>query len=313
MKTNLFFLTVLGTFITTQIQAQNSTQINAMNSEVSANLDLRAVSSLFGEARNLEDFEMHLNDPKLQLSNLDLNNDNLVDYLRVVESVENRNHLILIQAVIDRDVYQDVATINVEKNNYNSVNIQIIGNRNLYGANYIYKPVYYRPPILLSLFWNSNYRPYYSNWRWNYYPKHYYSWNSRPYYKYHPSHSYSLNNYHNNSRNYRRNYYTEDTYKTKYNNQRYNYSNSNKPVYESNHRESTHNGDRRDSNEYSPEERNNGSKRYRIENENYRRDNTQNRPLEMKEVEINRNNTQYVSTPSMRENNRNARENFRRN
>ncbi len=313
MKTNLFFLTVLGTFITTQIQAQNSNQINAMNSEVSANLDLRAVSSLFGEARNLEDFEMHLNDPKLQLSNLDLNNDNQVDYLRVVESVENRNHLILIQAVIDRDVYQDVATINVEKNNYNSVNIQIIGNRNLYGANYIYKPVYYRTPILLSLFWNSNYRPYYSNWRWNYYPKYYYSWNSRPYYKYHSSHSYSLNNYHNNSRNYRKNYYTEDTYKKKYNNQRYNYSNSNQPVYESNHRESTHNGDRRYSNEYSPEERNNGSKRYGIENENYRRDNTQNRPLEMKEVEINRNNTQYVSTPSMRENNRNARENFRRN
>jgi hypothetical protein len=313
MKTNLFFLTVLGTFITTQIQAQNSNQINAMNSEVSANLDLRAVSSLFGEALNLEDFEMHLNDPKLQLSNLDLNNDNQVDYLRVVESVKNRNHLILIQAVIDRDVYQDVATINVEKNNYNSVNIQIIGNRNLYGANYIYKPVYYRTPILLSLFWNSNYRPYYSNWRWNYYPKYYYSWNSRPYYKYHSSHSYSLNNYHNNSRNYRKNYYTEDTYKKKYNNQRYNYSNSNQPVYESNHRESTHNGDRRYSNEYSPEERNNGSKRYGIENENYRRDNTQNRPLEMKEVEINRNNTQYVSTPSMRENNRNARENFRRN
>ena len=71
MKTNLFFLTVLGTFITTQIQAQNSNQINAMNSEVSANLDLRAVSSLFGEALNLEDFEMHLNDPKLQLSNLE--------------------------------------------------------------------------------------------------------------------------------------------------------------------------------------------------------------------------------------------------
>lgn len=313
MKTKLFFWTVIGTFITTQIQAQNSTRINAMNSEVSANLDLRAVASLFGEARNLEDFEMHLNDPKLQLSNLDLNNDNLVDYLRVVESVENRNHLILIQAVIDRDVYQDVATINVEKNNYNSVNIQIIGNRNLYGANYIYKPVYYRTPILLSLFWNSNYPPYYSNWRWNYYPKHYYSWNSRPYYKYHSSHSYSLNNYHNNFRNYRKNYYTEDTYKTKYNNQRYNYSNSNQPVYESNHRESTYNGNRRDSNEYSPEERNNGSNRNRIKNENYRRDNIQNRPLEIKEVEINRNNTQYVSTPSMRENNRNSRENFRRN
>jgi hypothetical protein len=304
MKTKLFFWTVIGTCITTQIQAQNNTQINAMNSEISANLDLKAVASLFGESQNLEDFEMRLNDPKLQLSNLDLNNDNQVDYLRVVESVENNSHIILIQDVIDRDIYQDVATIDVEKNNYNSVNIQIIGNRNLYGSNYIYKPVYYRTPILLSLFWNSNYRPYYSNWRWNYYPKHYYSWNPHPYYKYHSNRGYSLNNYYNDSPNYRKNYYREGNYKTRYNNQQSNYSDSNRVMY---------NGDRRDSNESSHEERNNGNNRNRIENENYRRDNTLNRPFEMKEVEINRNNTPYVSTPSMRENNRNSRENFRRN
>jgi hypothetical protein len=275
-----------------------------MNSEISANLDLKAVASLFGESQNLEDFEMRLNDPKLQLSNLDLNNDNQVDYLRVVESVENNSHIILIQDVIDRDIYQDVATIDVEKNNYNSVNIQIIGNRNLYGSNYIYKPVYYRTPILLSLFWNSNYRPYYSNWRWNYYPKHYYSWNPHPYYKYHSNRGYNLNNYYNDSPNYRKNYYREGNYKTRYNNQQSNYSDSNRVMY---------NGDRRDSNESSHEERNNGNNRNRIENENYKRDNTPNRPLEIREVEINRNNTQYVSTPSMRENNRNSRENFRRN
>jgi hypothetical protein len=304
MKTKLFFWTVIGTCITTQIQAQNNTQINAMNSEISANLDLKAVASLFGESQNLEDFEMRLNDPKLQLSNLDLNNDNQVDYLRVVESVENNSHIILIQDVIDRDIYQDVATIDVEKNNYNSVNIQIIGNRNLYGSNYIYKPVYYRTPILLSLFWNSNYRPYYSNWRWNYYPKHYYSWNPHPYYKYHSNRGYNLNNYYNDSPNYRKNYYREGNYKTRYNNQQSNYSDSNRVMY---------NGDRRDSNESSHEERNNGNNRNRIENENYKRDNTPNRPLEIREVEINRNNTQYVSTPSMRENNRNSRENFRRN
>ena len=304
MKTKLFFWTVIGTCITTQIQAQNNTQINAMNSEISANLDLKTIASLFGEAQNLEDFEMHLNDPKLQLSNLDLNNDNQVDYLRVVESVEDNTHLILIQAVIDRNVYQDVATIDVEKNNYNSINIQIIGNRNLYGSNSIYKPIYYRTPILLSLFWNSNYRPYHSNWRWNYYPKHYYSWNPHPYYKYHSNRGYNLNNYYNDSPNYRKNYYREGNYKTRYNNQQSNYSDSNRVMY---------NGDRRDSNESSHEERNNGNNRNRIENENYKRDNTPNRPLEIREVEINRNNTQYVSTPSMRENNRNSRENFRRN
>jgi cystathionine beta-lyase family protein involved in aluminum resistance len=55
-----------------------------------------------------------LNDPELQISNLDLNNDNEVDYLRVIETVENRTHVIIIQSILD-NVYQDVATIDVEK------------------------------------------------------------------------------------------------------------------------------------------------------------------------------------------------------
>jgi hypothetical protein len=37
----------------------------------------------------LDDDERRLNDPKAQISNSDLNNDNQVDYLRVVESVES--------------------------------------------------------------------------------------------------------------------------------------------------------------------------------------------------------------------------------
>jgi hypothetical protein len=63
-----------------------------MNSEISDNLDLRAVASIFGDSRNLQDFERRLND-ELQISNLDLNNDNEVDYLRVIETVENRTHV----------------------------------------------------------------------------------------------------------------------------------------------------------------------------------------------------------------------------
>jgi hypothetical protein len=36
------------------------------------------------------------------------------DYLRVIETV-NRTHVVIIQSVLDRDVYQDVATIEIEK------------------------------------------------------------------------------------------------------------------------------------------------------------------------------------------------------
>ena len=276
MKTKLFFLTLIGTCIITPIQAQNYTQINAMNSKISADLDLSAVATLFGEAKNLEDFEMRLNDPELEVSNLDLNNDNRVDYLRVVESIENNSHLVLIQAVVDREIYQDVATINVEKNNYNSINIQIIGNRNLYGTNFIYKPVYYRTPTLLSLFWNSNYRAYYSNWKWNYYPKHYYSWQPHNHTKYRQK----------NPMNYSRKYNYENNYYSKRNDDNYKayknrYTNSRPETIS--RRTST-----------APEHQTN-------------------KPLEIREVEIERRNTQFVTIPQDIKNQRNSRRNSIRN
>ncbi len=307
MKTNLYFLSAIISFCTPLLQAQNTLQINAMNNEVSANLDLRAVASVFGESQNLDDFERRLNDPKLQLSNLDLNNDNLVDYLRVVESIERQKHLILIQAIIDRDRYQDVATIDVEKEYYGNINIQIIGNANLYGSNYIYRPVYYRLPSVLNLFWGANYCPYYSVWKWNYYPRSYYTWNPYPTYRYRHNITVNLDNanYYN-SINHRR----SRQYESRYDNQRaaYNYSNNNR--YDLHRRGFIEDRETRNTNGYyrDNENRNRGE----TQRFNYNREAPQNRPLEIKDVEIQRNRNQYVTVPSFRKNGRGSRENHRR-
>lgn len=192
MKNKIIFLSIIASFFITQTEAQNRSTVNAMSNEISDNLDLRAVASIFGDSRNLEDFERRLNDPELQISNLDLNNDNEVDYLRVIESVEYNTHVVIIQSVLDRDVYQDVATIDIERNN-NSVQVQFIGNEYMYGPNYIYEPVYYSTPLIYASFWSSNYRPYVSNWYWNYYPSYYYAWNPYPVYRYRNNISLSLN------------------------------------------------------------------------------------------------------------------------
>ena len=87
MKTKFITLIILVFTVITTSFAQDRTTVSAQNSEISDNLDLRAVSSIFGDSRNLEDFERRLNDPQSQISNLDLNQDNQVDYLRVIESV----------------------------------------------------------------------------------------------------------------------------------------------------------------------------------------------------------------------------------
>ena len=204
MKTKLLLVAFLITVFSTNTQAQNRTRINATNSEISDNLDLRAVASIFGDSRNLQDFERRLNDPKLQISNLDLNYDNQVDYLRVIESVQGRTHVIILQSVIDLDLYQDIATIEVEKDRYNQVSIQVVGNNFMYGNNYIYEPVYYTTPRIYASFWLTNYRPYCSSWSWNFYPSYYYTWNPFPVFRYRNNINICLNtnNYYN-SVNYR--------------------------------------------------------------------------------------------------------------
>lgn len=206
MKTKLLFIALL-TLGFSSVQVQSQTTVYAKNSDISDNLDLRAVASMFGESANLQDFERRLNDPKYQISNLDLNGDDQVDYLRVIESVENRTHVVIIQAVLDRDVYQDIATIDVERDNYNKVSVQVVGNTYLYGANYIYEPVYSITPVIYSSFWVTNYRPYYSSWTWNVYPTYYAAWSPYPIYRYRNNINVCINvNNHYNYVNTRRSY-----------------------------------------------------------------------------------------------------------
>lgn len=203
MKTKLF--TSLLSLFLVNVFAQDRTTVNAMNSEISDNLDLRAIASIFGDSKDLEDFEFRLNDPKNQISNLDLNNDNEVDYLRVIESTEGRTHIIVVQSVLGKDLFQDVATVEVEKDSNNRVQVQVVGDVYMYGDNYIYEPVYVHTPVIYNYFWTPNYRPYCSSWYWGYYPTYYYAWSPFPIFRYRSHIGLFINfNHHYNYVSYRR-------------------------------------------------------------------------------------------------------------
>jgi len=88
MKTKVASLLVVLFISTISCTAQRRITVEAQNSDISNNLDLQAVASTFGESKDLEDFERRLNDYDSQISNLDLNNDGEVDYLRVIENME---------------------------------------------------------------------------------------------------------------------------------------------------------------------------------------------------------------------------------
>jgi len=157
----------------TQLPAQRNIRVEATSDDISYALDLRAVASLFGETRNLEEFEQQLNNYENNISNLDLNSDGYLDYLRVIETAENNVHLVVIQAVLGEDFYQDVATIVVEKDRSNRFYVQIIGDPFMYGYDYIIEPYYYRTPFIVNWFWSSRYYRWNSPYYWGYYP-HYY-------------------------------------------------------------------------------------------------------------------------------------------
>jgi hypothetical protein len=173
MKTNLSSLIVAMILTTFSLSAQKRITVEVPTDDISKNLDLKAVATTFGESKDLEEFEQKLNDSDSKISNLDLNNDGEADYLRVIEKTKNNKHIIVIQAVLSKDNYQNVATINVEKDNANQAKVEIAGNPDLYGENYIIEPVYLYRPVLFSLFWAPNYFCWHSPYYWGYYPTYY--------------------------------------------------------------------------------------------------------------------------------------------
>jgi hypothetical protein len=184
MKKSITFLLVMFLIAASNVMAQDVTTVEATSSDISDNLDLEAVASIFGESEDLEDFEKRLNDPETQISNLDLNEDGEVDYLRVVSNSEGDAHLITIQAVLGKDIFQDVATIDVDKDDKGETKVQVVGDVYMYGENYIVEPVYVSPPVMYVYFYSPHYHPWRSPYYWGYYPPYYRPWHPYPPHRY---------------------------------------------------------------------------------------------------------------------------------
>jgi hypothetical protein len=188
MKIKLFVLFMLISII--GVFAQDTSTTVTGEGDLSDDLDLEAVSSIFGDSKDLEDFEKRLNDPANKISNLDLNKDGNVDYLKVVSTTKDSMQVITIQDLYGKDKSQDVAVIDVTKYSDDKISAEIIGNTYIYGPGYNIYPAYPYPPIIFGWFWGPMFRPWISPWFWGSYPPFFHPW--RPF----PPHI-----YHNNMRN----------------------------------------------------------------------------------------------------------------
>lgn len=134
------------------MRADETITVSANSSEIADGLDLKVVAKLFAEAKNLEQFEQMLNTPDSAFCNLDLNGDGEIDYIRVVETGEGNKRLVVLQAILAKDIYQDVASIYVEKDETQNVMVQVVGDEYIYGTNYIIEPVYVYRPVIYDWF-----------------------------------------------------------------------------------------------------------------------------------------------------------------
>ena len=191
------------------------------------NLNLYAVMKLFQESETLEGFERGLNDPNSMINNLDLNRDNLIDYISVHDYVDGNVHNIVLRANLNKNVSQDVAVFVVQQFSNGSVHIQLIGDEALYGKNYIIEPIidghyaetpnpgYLGTPTVrtnvtvvkttpyliaawpvVRFLYTPSYIAWRSAWYWGYYPTHWNPWRPHYWHYYYGYHSHWNSFYH---------------------------------------------------------------------------------------------------------------------
>jgi hypothetical protein len=97
---------------------------------------------IFQDSKTLEEFERAINSGDSNSNNLDLNNDNLVDYISVVSYDQGQFHSIVLRVAVSSRENQDVAVIEVSKNNLGKVIVYVIGDEALCGKDYIVERSY---------------------------------------------------------------------------------------------------------------------------------------------------------------------------
>lgn len=219
-KLILFFMFFAATLFIESLYSQTENRLVALGMP-GDNLNLYAILDIFQKSKTLEEFERAINDKDTNVNNLDLNNDGYIDYIRIASYREGDSYSIVLKVAINRIEDQDVAVIEVNKNRFGKVVIQIIGDEELYGEDYILEPsssdgdtpnpgyfgydkVYNNEywngvlyvnnwPIIINLF-SPSFVVYISPWRWGYYPSYWRAWTPIYYYNYWDNHRHYYRN-----------------------------------------------------------------------------------------------------------------------
>lgn len=102
--------------------------------------DLEALPGILEKVSNFEELEKAINEEGNDVNNLDLDGNNEVDYVLIQEEIDGDTHIAFLRIATSETEYQDVATIEIEKQSASTATFQIVGDEALYGPDYILEP-----------------------------------------------------------------------------------------------------------------------------------------------------------------------------
>jgi len=150
MKSRYILLLILAmsllssqSFSQTDNQAASDTALLGLPGD---NLDLYAVLNIFQQSKTIEDFEKTLNQKETGVNNLDLDLNDTVDFIKVVTKQDKNDFTFILQVDVSKTEIQDVAVILVSKDKDGKVTMQIVGDKDLYGKDYVIEPKPAAPP-----------------------------------------------------------------------------------------------------------------------------------------------------------------------
>lgn len=209
MKRNQLITMVAAALLWSNISvAQDSDSLGVIGDD----LDLYAVLDAFKDAESIEAFEKTINSEDSKINNLDLDEDGEIDYITVNDEGEGDVHALILSIDMGESETQDVAVIEVEKTNTTEVAIQIIGDEEIYGADYIVEPQedaaitkrLMRPNVIIVNVWGwrgvrfiyaPGYNRWHSPWRYNKHPKWWRPWKPLRWGTYHGFHAHHHGHY----------------------------------------------------------------------------------------------------------------------
>ncbi len=127
----------LPVFSQTESQTEADTTLLGLPGD---NLDLYAVLDLFQKSKTIEDFEKTLNLESTGINNLDLDLNEKVDFIKVVTKKDDDDFTFILQVDVTEKETQDVAVIFLTKDKDGKMNLQIVGDKDLYGKDFIVEP-----------------------------------------------------------------------------------------------------------------------------------------------------------------------------